>query len=199
MWSELENFILHANGLLWVLPALFGWKRSFPLKHYFTILAFRNIIVFLFTTSGFYYQNTIYHIGGLMMIAVLINPRSRLAYIDHSLITYYLFSALVLIAHFITFYIYKFYIVEVYIFLIVEFLTVAFMMLACMHRLKYELRLNYYVVFLLGFFLFSFIRLTIFLLDLYTVSAYFTLIEIIPIVYFSIADYSKSKPIFNFD
>jgi hypothetical protein len=199
MWTELESFILHNFGLLWILPALFGWNRSFPLKHYFTIIAVREIVAFLFTSNGFYYQNTIYHISGLMMVAVIINPRSRLAYFDHSLITFYLFAGLTLTAHFIAFYIYKFYIIEIYIFLIVEFLLVLFMMLACTHRLKYELSLNYYVVFLLGFFLFSFIRLAIFLLELYSVSVYFALIDIIPIIYFSIADYSKSKPIFNFD
>ncbi len=193
-----EIIVSQVISLLWFFAYMNQRRYSFPLKNFFFIHAYRNLVVLILIHSGFYFQNTVYHISGLLMISVLVNPKAKLGYFSHSLVKFYFFAVFILIAHLKFFYLDKNYLFESYLHLITYLVMVAYLILASMQRLQYELTLNYYILFLLSYYLFGSITLVLNILNFELPSFYNTYIELGMIFYFSIANYNKSKPIFKF-
>jgi hypothetical protein len=193
-----NEFLTGLISYLWILPAIATRNQTFPLKIYFRIFAIRNILVELLLYFGFYYQNTVYHISELMMMAIILNPNNKIVYLKHSYIWFYFVSVAFLIFHLISFYMLKFYELETYSSMVMSLLQTLLLLLATQQKLKYRLTLNYYTFILLMFFFFNFLRMTLHVLEYYRMSYIFNLIDLIPIAYFSIANYEKSKAIFKF-
>jgi hypothetical protein len=87
-----NEFLTGLISYLWILPAIATRNQTFPLKIYFRIFAIRNILVELLLYFGFYYQNTVYHISELMMMAIILNPNNKIVYLKHSYIWFYFVS-----------------------------------------------------------------------------------------------------------
>lgn len=193
-----NNFLAAVISFLWILPAITTRGQSFPLRNYFRIFALRNLLVELLVFLEIYYQNTVYLVSELIMIAIILNPNHKIVYIRNSLRWFYVLAISLLTSHVFIFYVFEIKTLEVYNFMFLSFVQTVILLLATQQKLQYRLTLNYYTFFLLLFFFFNFLRLILHSFEFYRMSLIFNLVDLIPIVYFSIAKYDKSRPIFKF-